>query len=571
MPYRRTCLLAIVWILAALQVNCAPRPPRATDSAAPAAGLRTWEVYEIELTAQKKLDRPYVDGLPDGGAAYVTVAFRHEGSQGGKGEYRVGGFWDGGRTWRVRFAPPLPGVWTYRSTSADPGLNGRIGRFRCASWSGEQKRANPTRRGFVRVCRTGRRRGRHFEYSDGTPMLYLGDTWWNWTKRAIPFGRFKTLVDDRAAKGFNVGQLFFPGSGWHGDSSLLDETCTKPDLSHIQHVEKMIRYANARGITVWVHGWWAERNMKDRTSTRNMRRWCRYMVHRLGAYNVIWVVAGEYNKFNYGGLGLEFWKGLGRLIDREDPYGRIIGVHPAPPTWKGGAEAPQWSTAEVLHNEPWLDYNQCQTGHGRWKNELIPLIVRSAYSRKPAKPIVVTEPWYEFVEGNPRAPDIRFGGWSAILSGAGGHSYGGGHVWRAHVPESPEPKDIWSLERQFKRNTLDYPGAKSLSFMARFLRGIDWWKLEPHPELVHDNPSRYCAAAPGREYVVYLRWGGSVKLDLRPSSADEEFEFKWIDLTDENVKRTGTIAGGAIRTIRPPEDFPRVRGHKDWVLHVSKK
>ena len=32
---------------------------------------------------------------------------------------------------------------------------------------------------------------------------------------------------------------------------------------------------------------------------------------------------------------------------------------------------------------------------------------------------MVTEPWYEFVEGNPTAADIRFGGWSAMLSGRG--------------------------------------------------------------------------------------------------------------------------------------------------------
>ena len=40
------------------------------------------------------------------------------------------------------------------------------------------------------------------------------------------------------------------------------------------------------------------------------------MVHRLGAYNVIRVLAGEYNMHDYGGLGLEFWQDLGRLSDR---------------------------------------------------------------------------------------------------------------------------------------------------------------------------------------------------------------------------------------------------------------
>jgi hypothetical protein len=199
---------------------------------------------------------------------------------------------------------------------------------------------------------------------------------------------------------------------------------------------------------------------------------------------------------------------------------------------------------------------------------LIPEVVQAAYRKKPPKPIVVTEPWYEFVEGNPTAADVRFGGWSAVLSGAAGHSYGGGHIWRAHVPEAPAARGAWPLELSFDRDTLDYPGAKSLSFMARFLREIDWWALEPHPELVHENPSRYCGAVPGRQYVVYLRWGGVVRLDLRPSSPEQQFQFRWIDLVEEQVKRTAKIPGGDVREFRAPEGYPGTEHYKDWVLHV---
>ena len=244
------------------------------------------------------------------------------------------GFWDGGQTWRVRFAPPAPGEWSYRTASADPGLDGKTGRFRCVPWTDDEMLANPTRRGFVRVCQTGSRPGRYFEYADGTPMLWIGDTWWNWTKRKIPMERFQTLVDDRAAKGFNVGQLFFPAMGWTPDSSLLDPTLTHPDLDHIRHVEEMIRYANSKGITVWVCGWWTQPNMRERIGEEPVRLWTRYMVHRLAAYNVVWVLAGEYNMHDYGGLGVDFWKGLGQLVADEDPYDRH---HQRPPHAAGVA------------------------------------------------------------------------------------------------------------------------------------------------------------------------------------------------------------------------------------------
>ena len=68
---------------------------------------------------------------------------------------------------------------------------------------------------------------------------------------------------------------------------------------------------------------------------------------------MIWTLAGEYNMNNYGGFGLPFWKDLGVMVKSEDPYRRIVSAHPTPPGWSGGADAPQWSTGEVLHSEPW--------------------------------------------------------------------------------------------------------------------------------------------------------------------------------------------------------------------------
>jgi hypothetical protein len=555
----------------------APRFASTADAEASARALRQrepdvrqWEPFEIELAAGMEMTNPYVEGLPDNGQAYVNAIFRREGGRAGGKQYAAAGFWDGGHTWRVRFAPPLPGEWSYRTLSKDPGLNGKEGRFVCKAWTEQEKRDNPARRGFIRVCKHGARPGRYFEYADGTPFLWLGDTWWDWTRRGISFDSFRKVADDRSVKGFSVGQLFFAGKGWGTESSLLDAACTRPDILHIRNIERMVAHANSKGITVWVHGWWSRAKMKEEIGEENIRRWWRYMIHRLAAYNVIWAVAGEYNMHNYGGLGLSFWKNLGKLIKREDPHDRITSVHPTPPGWSGGAEAPQWSTAEVLHRERWLDYNQSQVGHERWRNELIPWVVERSCRHRPPKPVVVTEPWYEFVEGNPTAADIRFGAWSAMLSGAAGHSYAGGHVWKAHVPESPVRPDMWPMEMGFETNTLDYPGARSLSFMASFLRSLPWWELDPHPELVTENASRYCAAIPGKRYVVYLRWGGAAKIDLCHSSENETLSYEWLDLADAKVREGGVVHGGAVRAFQAPGDSPGTAQSKDWVLHIHR-
>jgi hypothetical protein len=289
----------------------------------------------------------------------------------------------------------------------------------------------------------------------------------------------------------DLDDLFFAPNG------LLNRTYDSPNLEQIRKVEEMIAYANSKGITVWIHPWWSRQRLNERVSEEQMRRCWRYVIARLGAYNVIWVLAGEYNMNNYGGFGLPFWKQLGAMVKQEDPYRRIVSVHPTPPGWGGGAEAPQWSTGEVLHSEPWLDYNQSQVGHGRWRNEMIPVVIAADYARQPAKPTVVTEPWYEFIAGNPTAMEIRYGAWTALLSGAAGHAYGGGHVWWAHLPESPAGQGSWPLEKSFETNTLDYPGARSMDFMAKFLGSLAWWKLEPHPELVLEYPAPFCGAVPG--------------------------------------------------------------------------
>ncbi len=532
--------------------------------------IKEWDIFEISFTSSGSMENPYMEELRENEEPFLTASFNGiSGDASGK-SYQLPGFWDGDNNWKIRFAAPFSGTWEYVTQSKDRKLNGKKGKLTVEKWTEKELKENPTRRGLIIVNADDKRKGRYFTYSDGSPFLWVGDTWWNWTKEEIRFESFRELADTRSGQGFTVGQLFFAGNGWSEESSLLNNTYTLPDVAHIRKIEKMIRYANQKGITVWIHPWWSRDNIDETIGAEKMRRWWRYVVHRLHAYNVIWVLAGEYNMHDYGGLGLAFWNGLGKLVKSEDPYHRVTSTHPTPPAWGGGADAPQWSTAEVIHTQNWLDYNQSQPGHGRWRNEMIPDIVKYAYDQDPAKPIVVTEPWYEFIEGNPRGMDIRFGAWSAFLNGAAGHSYAGGHIWRAHLPESPSGVGAWPMDTLFEVNTYIYEGAQSMGFLSRFLQDMDWWKLEPHPELVIENPSRYCGANPGNEYLVYLRYGGTVKIDLS-HTGKKMMQYTWIDLTDQNIKKQGDIKGGDITTFSPPEDYPGALHYKDWLLYIFAK
>ena len=533
--------------------------------------IHQWEVFSVTLNANEIKSNPYNEISIVQGTAFLYVKFEGISGEALNKTYEINGFWNGGTEWKVNFAPPFTGGWKYTTSSPDKGLKGKKGSFNVIAWTESEKSANPARHGFVRVRKDVNGEGHYFEYSDGTPFLWIGDTWWNWTNRKIKPETFMALVDDRAAKGFNIGQLFVAANGWGRESSILDETYTILDTEHIKKVEEMIRYANSKGITVWIHGWWSRENLNNTAGAEKMKRWWRYLVDRFAAYNVIWVVAGEYNMYNNGGFSVDFWKELGAYIKEADPYDRIISLHNTPPFWDGGADAPQWATGSVMHQESWLDYNQSQVGHGKYANEMIPYIISEEYSLKPAKPVVVTEPWYEFIEGNPTDMDVRFAAWSAILSGAAGHTYGGGHVWLASVPEAPGGGGTWPYEKGFERTTYDYEGAMSMKHLASFFRNVKWWKMAPHPELVKEYPQPFCLANPGEEYVIYLRYGGVAKLAMDEPAAEKRYKYHWINPATGKVYDIKSIQGDSILQFSAPESYPGNPDYKDWVLYIYKE
>ena len=50
--------------------------------------------------------------------------------------------------------------------------------------------------------------------------------------------------------------------------------------------------------------------------------------------------------------------------------------------------------------------------------------------------------------------------------------------------------------------------------MVDFFTSFDWWKTDPHDELV--NNGNYCLAEPGKIYATYLPHAGKVTVQLQP-------------------------------------------------------
>jgi Protein of unknown function (DUF4038)/Domain of unknown function (DUF5060) len=194
-----------VWVLAHVLtgVGVAAEPTSAGDRVVEGTTNRA---CEISFTSRKAYADPFNDVTVD---AVVTAP---DGST-----QVVPAFWAGGQTWRIRYSAPRPGDYRFQtrcSDAANADLQGASGIIRLGKYEGD----NPFyRHGPVRVASDRK----HFEHADGTPFLWLGDTWWMGLCKRLKWPEeFKALTADRIDKGFNVVQIV---AGLYPDMPAFDE------------------------------------------------------------------------------------------------------------------------------------------------------------------------------------------------------------------------------------------------------------------------------------------------------------------------------------------------------------
>jgi len=234
--------------------------------------------------------KPYGDPF---GEVEVDVVFTEPGGE----EKRMPAFWAGGQTWKVRYATPVVGTHRYRTECCDTGnadLHGQEGEGEVAPYEGD----NPLlKHGPLRVSADQR----HFEHIDGTPFLWLGDTWWmGLCKRLRWPGDFQLLVADRVAKGFSVIQIvagpypdmgpFDPrGVNEAGHSWTEGFDCVNP--AYFDMADMRMNHLVESGLVPCILGCWGY--YIDFAGVEVMKKHWRYLLARYGAYPVVWCMAGE--------------------------------------------------------------------------------------------------------------------------------------------------------------------------------------------------------------------------------------------------------------------------------------
>ena len=427
-------------------------------------------------------------------------------------EERVPAFWAGDQTWRVRYSPPSPGRYHYRTAATDtanPDLHARTGVLEVEPYRGE----NPLyRHGAIRVSADRR----HFEHADGKPFFWLGDTWWMGLSKRLRWpDDFQTLATDRLAKGFTVVQII---AGLYPDMPPFDPRGANeagypwtPDFARINPAyfdmaDVRIQHLADRGLAPCVVGCWGY--FLPLMGQARMKQHWRNLIARWGAYPVIWCLAGEGTMPYYlsktpkedSAVQKRGWTEIARYVRQTDPYHHPVTIHPS-------------STArDSVEDQSVLDFDMLQTGHG--DRASIPNTVNrvvESLTREPKMPVLVGEVCYEGIMEASRQEVQRFMFWTSMLNGAAGHTYGANGIWQvntAEQPFGPSPhgrtwgNTPWDVAAQL-------PGSKMLGLGKQFLTSLEWWRFEPHPEWVEPHWTKenyqasYAAGVPREVRVVF--------------------------------------------------------------------
>lgn len=497
--------------------------------------ITLWREVEITLTATGVYANPYAD-------VDVWVEFTHH-----RGiTLRRPAFWDGGATWKVRFASPeSSGTWHWRSMASvdDAGLVGRSGTLHVVSAHA------PTlcweRHGFWRMSPAGR----NLVHADGTPALLCADTAWALPWRATPV-EVRLYAAKRQQQGFNAVLLMTvqPDMDARGPADrsadegfavgfadLVHGHLNELHPAYFQYLDELVAVLLAHDIVPVFQpvfmgfGWKGLRVAGPVIPPSEYARYCRYLVARYGARPAIYLVGGD-------GSGYEApVEAGGREIEAWDAYAQPTGIHYRP-----------HADNRAHQDAPWLDFQWCQTGHS---GEHMPERVADMWRNTPVKAVANGEPTYENGGQIGRGADWWQGheAWSNVCAGGTmGVVYGAGSLWQwAHRADEPGQAEFFLAPGAGWREALDFAGANYVGLLARILRGLPITDMQPNWQV---TLGRRGVLVPGRLFVAYSAEGGPLML----FGPDVPLPYRVVD------PRTGAVVAQGVRT------------HADeWILDVG--
>jgi hypothetical protein len=175
------------------------------------------------------------------------------------------------------------------------------------------------------------------------------------------------------------------------------------------------------------------------------------------------------------------------------------------------------------------------------------------FGKMPARPIMLLEgPPYEL-----GTLGLRQSMWTFAI--------GGGHFFFHDDQGQGTPQTgVMGYDPSVRGGAKPLRTYEWLGTLAKFfnVKVLDLDKMIPRNDLVSGGKDAYCLANAGFEYLVYLRSGGSVSLELG-EAAGKQLMVEWLNPDSGAYTPGGAVSAGKSVTLTPPSS-----PGDDWVVHV---
>jgi Protein of unknown function (DUF4038)/Domain of unknown function (DUF5060) len=553
---------AVFWTLVLALLRISLGVPKIVSFSQSTASVDAYDFVELTVSVEGfDATNPFTD-------AAVTGSF---GKSGGPERTKVDGFCDStdGRLFRIRFMPASSGDYSYSVAY-------RQGDFE-KTYSGTFRASDGHRRGPIRVDPKypwhfiWEGTGEHY-FHNGTTAFYLQ----GWTEERIIFDSIERLHRLKV----NRMRVFLAGGidTFWGEPIMPDDNFTiflRPwiakepksldhpgidytrfDVPYWQKWERMLRFARERDMIISAIMDTYSHKAQAPAGSEHERRYFRYAAARLGAFsNITWDLGDDLDSFRDEKWAHE----MGTFLVTSDPYRHLATSHPVhrehqdrASDWFGFTSIQNWSRRQ---HELMLEERRIQMKTGR----IIPQL-NEEYGYEDHYPR-----WAPAPPGN-SADVLRRVAWDIAMAGcygtAGETARRGTNVW-------PDTGGGFYNGRGDDTMVM----LKGYEHMVDFFTSFEWWKTEPHDELV--NQGAYCLAKPGEIYAVYI--------PQRPICGNEEaFEYEkecaqvTIKLEPGTYEAYWFSAFTGEKVPLPPVQgptwtLPKTPGWLDWALLLQKR
>jgi hypothetical protein len=412
--------------------------PRASAAWQVVGGPSQWGVTELAFVGPAH-GNPFTD-------VELTAQFRDTGGT----ELSVGGFYDGGGAYRIRFQAPTEGQWAFETHSTARSLDSISGTVLVGPPSANNH-------GPVHVVD-----GFHFAHLDGTRHLPIGTTAYAWTHQRPELEELtlRTLATSAFRK---LRMCVFPK--WflfntdepsrfpfvRGQDGEWDFTRFEP--AFFQHLDARVGQLGELGIqadVILFHPYdrWGFSEMPAAADDRYVS----YVVRRLAAYpHVWWALANEFDIVL--AKTADDWERIADCIRANDHVGHLMSIHNC--------------LRFFDHSRPWVTHVSAQRIDAYRTAENV-----DQWRAQYGKPVVVDECGYEGdIDqgwGNISGPELVRRAWEGAVRG--------GYVGHGETYLNDREELSWSRGGAFVGESPDRFG-----FLTKIIEAVPGGRLDPLP------------------------------------------------------------------------------------------